>query len=258
MTTAQPHPGVAERWTQARIRNLLASTYGRPQIARRNRLRAAESGTHCPGAVSPAGVSSRSGHQYGYEPGTAASSPVAAISARASSSISTISKTWSLSADFLTREPTSNTRRQYETRPNGLPNRAAPTSRRRRCTSVPRDRRVRRGGRRCRRTTRCGHPPRSAHPRGTVSACARDDCEYFGPRLDLQCRPVAYYSPADLEKIPQSPNPRNRKRARSSQLDADDPPAGPATGFACDCAREGRRPAARTTRVDRSGRRGRS
>ncbi|WP_181065284.1 hypothetical protein [Nocardia nova] len=40
MTTPQPHPEVAERWTQARVRNLLARTYGRPQLARRNRLRA--------------------------------------------------------------------------------------------------------------------------------------------------------------------------------------------------------------------------
>ncbi|MDR7170478.1 hypothetical protein J2W56_004229 [Nocardia kruczakiae] len=43
MTTPQPQSEVAERWTQARMRNLLARTYGRPQIARRNRLRAQRS-----------------------------------------------------------------------------------------------------------------------------------------------------------------------------------------------------------------------
>ncbi len=43
MTNPQPHPEVAERWTQARMRNLLARIYGRPQIARRNRLRAQRS-----------------------------------------------------------------------------------------------------------------------------------------------------------------------------------------------------------------------
>ncbi|MFG3525037.1 hypothetical protein ACGF5S_32600 [Nocardia nova] len=40
MTTSQPHPDVVERWAQARVRNLLARTFGQPQLARRERLRA--------------------------------------------------------------------------------------------------------------------------------------------------------------------------------------------------------------------------
>ncbi len=40
MTTPQPHSEVADRWTQARIRNMLARVHGRPQIAGRERLRA--------------------------------------------------------------------------------------------------------------------------------------------------------------------------------------------------------------------------
>lgn len=63
MTIPQLHPEVAERWTQARMRNLLARTYGRPQIARRNRLRAAVPRPYCPAAVPAAGMSSRNGHQ---------------------------------------------------------------------------------------------------------------------------------------------------------------------------------------------------
>lgn len=64
MITPQPHSEVAERWTQARMRNLLARTFGRPQIVRRNRLHAQRRrGLYCPGAVPAAGMSSRSGHQ---------------------------------------------------------------------------------------------------------------------------------------------------------------------------------------------------
>lgn len=39
VTTTPLYPGIAERWNQARLRNLLARAFGRPQLARRDRLR---------------------------------------------------------------------------------------------------------------------------------------------------------------------------------------------------------------------------